>query len=133
MISAKKVNRVAIDLTPLLPGGDNGGAKPLAIELVKHLALAAPDCEFILLTQEKTHQELAPLDTPNVRRLCTTQPENATSLSHKRALSIRRLLLKIVPAALVDKLGKLYLERFDQAPAETSLLRQTGAELLFCP
>ena len=128
------MKRIAIDLTPLLPGGDNGGAKPLAILLVRHLALAAPDCEFVLLTQEKTHQELAALDAPNVRRLCTTQPENAPTVSRQKALAIRRLLLRIVPAALVERLGRLYLERFDRAPAaESSLLRQIGAELLFCP
>ena len=35
---AARVKRIAVDLTPLLPGGDNGGAKPLAIELVRRLA-----------------------------------------------------------------------------------------------
>jgi glycosyltransferase involved in cell wall biosynthesis len=128
------LTRVAIDLTPLLPGGDNGGAKPLAMVLVRQLALAAPACEFVLLTQEKTHQELAGLDAPNVRRLCTTQPSNAPTVSRQRALTIRRLLLKIVPGALVEKLGRLYVERLDRAPAaESSVLRQLGADLLFCP
>ncbi len=127
------MNRVAIDLTPLLPGGDNGGAKPLALMLIRQLALAAPHCEFILLTQEKTHQELASLDAPNVRRLCTTQPASAPTLSRRRALSLRSLLLKLLPATLVERLGRLYLQRFDRAPAESSLLRQLGAELLFCP
>ena len=54
------MKRIAIDLTPLLPGGDNGGAKPLAIELIRHLARVAPACEFILLTNEKSHEELQP-------------------------------------------------------------------------
>ena len=33
---------VAIDLTPLLPGGDNGGAKLVAVALVKQLARLMP-------------------------------------------------------------------------------------------
>ena len=48
---------------------------------------AAPGCEFVLLTQEKTHQELAVLDAANVRRLCTTQPASAPTLSRKSARS----------------------------------------------
>jgi glycosyltransferase involved in cell wall biosynthesis len=127
------VKRVAIDLTPLLPGGDNGGAKPLALLLVRHLAMAAPECEFILLTQDKTHEELSALDAPNVRRVCTTQPENAPAVSRKSALTVRRALLKFIPPSVVEKLGRIYLERFDRAPAESPLLRQLGAELLFCP
>ena len=130
----RKLKRIAVDLTPLLPGGDNGGAKPLAVMLIRQLALAAPDCEFVLLTQEKTHQELAALDAPNVRRLCTTQPENAPTVSRQKALAIRRLLLRIMPPALVERLGRLYIERFERAPAaETSLLRQIGAGLLSVP
>lgn len=128
------VKRIAVDLTPLLPGGDNGGAKPLAMMLIRELARRAPDCEWVLLTQEKTHQELAVLDAPNVRRLCTTQPENAPTVSRQKALAIRRLLLRIVPVALVERLGRLYLDRVERAPAaESSLLRQLGAGLLFCP
>ena len=75
------MKRIAIDLTPLLPGRENGGAKPLAMVLARHLAAAAPDCEFILLTRESTHGELAHLDAPNMRRLCTTQPDTAPTVS----------------------------------------------------
>ena len=127
------MKRVAIDLTPLLPGGDNGGAKPLAIELVRHLARVAPACEFLLLTNEKSHEELRLLDAPNVQRLCAAQPQNAASLSLRMSLRARRLLLRFLPDSALQQLARLYSALFPAAPPRTSLLRQVAADLLFCP
>ena len=127
------MKRIVIDLTPLLPGGDNGGAKPLAIELIRHLARVASTCEFILLTNEKSHDELKLLDAPNVQRLCTAQPENAASLSLRMSLRVRRLLLRFLPDSALQKLASLYSALFPVAPPRTSLLRQVEADLLFCP
>ena len=127
------MKRLAIDLTPLLPGGDNGGAKPLAIELVRRLSAARPACELVLLTNEKSDAELSVLDAPNVRRLCVTRPENAPTISHRRALEIRALLVRVLPEAAVRRIGEWYAGRADAPPPATPLLRQIGAEVLFCP
>jgi glycosyltransferase involved in cell wall biosynthesis len=127
------VKRIAVDLTPLLAGGDNGGIKPLALELVRGLALHAPDCEFILLTSAQSHDGLAHLDAPNVRRVCVSHPESAPTPSLRRAFTARRLLQRLLPASAVEKLGALYVRKFQRMPAESSLLRGLGAELLFCP
>src|SRR5690606_37039327 len=56
---------IAVDLTPVLPGGDNGGAKIFVLELLRTLAAMRPDHEFVLLTQAASHDELAHLDRPN--------------------------------------------------------------------
>lgn len=125
--------RVAVDLTPLLPGGDNGGAKPLAIELVRRLAAAQPGNELVLLTNEKSDAELAGLDASNVRRLCVTRPENAPTVSRRRALQVRSVLVRVLPEGVVRKLGEWYAGRSDGPPPATPLLRQIGADLLFCP
>ena len=129
----RELSRIAIDLTPLLPGGDNGGAKPLAVELIRHLGRSAPRCEFILLTSEKSHEELEFLETANVRRLCTARPESAGSLALGMGLRARRLLLKFLPEGALRQAGKLYSAVFDNQPRRTSLLRQIEADLLFCP
>ena len=60
--------RIAVDLTPLLPRGDNGGAKVFALALLRHLAALLADHELVLLTQAASHEELAALDAPNMRR-----------------------------------------------------------------
>jgi glycosyltransferase involved in cell wall biosynthesis len=125
------VKRIAVDLTPLLPGGDNGGAKPLAIELVRRLAAVAPGSEFVLLTSEKSDRELAVLDAPNVRRLCVSRPQNAPTLSRRRALQVRALLGRLLPKKLVQKIGQWYTHIPEGPPPSSPLLR--GADLLFCP
>jgi glycosyltransferase involved in cell wall biosynthesis len=65
----KPLNTIAVDLTPVLPGGENGGAKIFVLELLQRLAEIAPQTQFILLTQTASHEELEMLDRPNIRRL----------------------------------------------------------------
>ena len=59
---------VAVDLTPVLPGGDNGGAKVLALRLVATLARLRPGWRFVCLVADAAWDELALLDAPNVER-----------------------------------------------------------------
>ncbi len=44
-------NIVAVDLTPVLPGGENGGAKVFVLELLRGLAAQAPQTRLVLLTR----------------------------------------------------------------------------------
>ena len=127
------MKRVAVDLTPLLAGGDNGGIKPLALELVRGLAVHAPDCEFILLTSAQSHDGLAHLDAPNVRRVCVSHPEAAPTPSLRRAFTARRLLQRLLPAAVVEKLGALYVRKFQSMPAESSFTAWPGRWSRFGP
>jgi len=62
--------RIAIDLLPLIPGGANGGAKVMILELIKNMSKIAQDYSFVLLTSNRAHEELAILDTENVERFC---------------------------------------------------------------
>ncbi len=108
----KILRRVVVDLTPVLPGADNGGAKLLALELVRQFAQLAPTCEWILLTSEKGHADLASLDSRNVRRVC------------------------VGPKA-VRPLGRAWgRSRRGQRSGSSShrgLLRQLDADVIFCP
>jgi glycosyltransferase involved in cell wall biosynthesis/2-polyprenyl-3-methyl-5-hydroxy-6-metoxy-1,4-benzoquinol methylase len=70
----KLLDRIVIDLTPVVPGGENGGAKLLATTLTWQFSREiAPECDFILLTSSDTHDELAWLDAENVHRTCINQ------------------------------------------------------------
>jgi len=86
-----RLTRIAVDLTPLLSGGANGGVKLMALELIRQLSQIAADCEFILLTAERNHDELAPLDSLNVRRHCVERP-SATTDGGRTPKSLRRSL-----------------------------------------
>jgi glycosyltransferase involved in cell wall biosynthesis/SAM-dependent methyltransferase len=127
------LNRIVVDLTPVLPGGENGGAKPLAIELMRHLAAIARSCEFIVLTSEQSDQELSVLDAPNLRRVCVTKPGAAFSTADRAAIRSRRWLARFLPESVLAKLGGVYREATSLIPVRSGLLRQLRADLLFCP
>jgi len=58
-------------MTPLEPGGQNGGAGLVAKSLVRHLSSLDPHSRFTLLTASDSHAELAPLDADNVLQAST--------------------------------------------------------------
>lgn len=60
---------VAVDLTPVLPGGDNGGAKLMTVLLLQELRAMRPGWRFLCIVSDAAHDELAYLDAPNVERV----------------------------------------------------------------
>src|SRR5208337_376187 len=105
---------IGVDLVPLLPGGDNGGAKLLSLELVRDLSRIASNWQFVLLTSERSHDELAVLESPNVRRLCVSH--NGASNSSPRWIArmrnwvygvLRTILPRTVSTRLDDALTRV--------------------------
>lgn len=124
---------IAVDLTPLLPGGENGGAKVFAVELVRELAKAHPQARFLLLTQAVSHEELAPLDRDNVRRLMVVG-EDATSMRSQAFESAAGALRRFPQwtRRRVASLGYRLHARLKRNGAR-GLLRRESVDLLFCP
>src|SRR3984893_5873697 len=79
----RTLRTIVVDMTPVLPGGENGGAKVFVLELLRRLAERAPQTQFVLLTQAASHEELAALDRANVRRVMV--------LDHNNPLVLRSL------------------------------------------
>ena len=138
-----KLQNILVDLTPLLPGGENGGAKFLAIELVRQLSRhVAPHCQYYLLTSSDTHDELSNLDAGNVHRLCVnqrvTQTEQTGSKSKRNRFTQRIIhqiglaLENVLPSDYYRPLYALYNKRI-KYPAAQNLLKRINADLLFCP
>ncbi len=110
------LRRVVVDLTPVLPGADNGGAKLVAVELVRHLAQLVPSCEWVLLTSEKGHADLASLDSRNVRRVCVgADAGNGSGKPSRRSR------------------GLAWFGRRGGPSSRRSLARQLDADVVFCP
>lgn len=103
VMNKSAINCIEVDLTPLLPGAANGGAKILVLELIKQFGRLAPNCKIVLLTSERTHHELAALESGNiVRRRWTgqTQRFSRARLWHDRILrrlpsTFHRVLFKL--------------------------------------
>jgi 2-polyprenyl-3-methyl-5-hydroxy-6-metoxy-1,4-benzoquinol methylase len=124
----KKLRRVAVDLTPVLPGGENGGAKLMTIELIRSLGRLSPDCEFILLTSDQNNAGLAVLDAPNVRRIVASGEKS----KYIRNKSYLYPWLAILPVPLKQKLKYLY-SHIIRKTKRGSILRDLDVGLLFCP
>lgn len=62
--------RIVIDLTPILPGGENGGAKIMSLQLIKQLAILAPENTYTLLASKNNFDELSLMKTSNIGILC---------------------------------------------------------------
>jgi len=80
---------VAVDLTAILPGGENGGAKLVTLELISAMSQLDPARQFLLLTSATSHHEVAGLDAPNVRRRTVTmEPTAMSELLEQEPLSL---------------------------------------------
>jgi glycosyltransferase involved in cell wall biosynthesis len=130
----RQLRTIVVDLTPVLPGGENGGAKVFVLELLRRLAERAPQTQFVLLTQARAHEELAALDGSNVRRVMVL---GAGGLPGMRSLGLRifsRILLHL-PGRFRRAAGRLgyMLLTASKRRGSGSLLRNLDADLLFCP
>lgn len=130
----KQLGTIAVDLTPVLPGGENGGAKIFVLELLRRLAEIAPQTQFVLLTQAASHEELAVLDRANMRRVMVVGPAVANSL-RLRLASFAARLLPHLPGRLRRAVGGLgyKLNATLKRTGSGALLRDMGIDLLFCP
>lgn len=128
------LNTIAVDLTPVLPGGENGGAKIFVLELLRRLADKAPQTQFVLLTQAASHQELAALERPNMRRLMVIGPAETTPFRPRLPGFASRVLSRL-PGRLRSAVSRLgySLNAALKRSGSGALLRGMGADLLFCP
>lgn len=125
---------IAVDLTPVLPGGENGGAKVFVIELLRRLAANARETHFVLLTQGESHEELGAMDRANVSRHLVSVPAGAGAV-RGGLQSIARNTLPHLPMQLRDLASRLgyRIHVALKRSGGRSLLRRLEADLLFCP
>jgi glycosyltransferase involved in cell wall biosynthesis len=133
IITAHPCRRVAVDLTPVLPGGENGGAKVMTLELLRLLAQIAPAWEFVLLTLERNHQELSILDAPNMTRLRVDVPSPMLGPSRKLVIRLRQAAGALLPAAFVERLSAAFQGASKRISPGSGVLRSVAANLLFSP
>ncbi len=127
------LNHIVVDLTPVLPGGENGGAKLMTLELIENLSRMLPECRFTLLTSESSHEELAVLDAANIRRFCVKRATGNTALETVAAVAgpLYRRALGRMPASAAAKVEQV--RRAVTARPVPGMLRDFKADLLFCP
>jgi glycosyltransferase involved in cell wall biosynthesis len=138
--------QIAIDLTPLRPGGENGGAKTLTWELLKYFHELAPDYTFLLLTAEWNHDELAVFDGPGFSRLCVLSHQNQKEIQPAALRQWEELLQgirRLLPLSLINRLrppiqwlkARHRSINRPSSPLSTAGINLSGegVDLLFCP
>jgi glycosyltransferase involved in cell wall biosynthesis len=130
----KSLRTIAVDLTPVLPGGENGGAKIFVLELLRRLAEMAPQTQFVLLTQAASHEEIGALERKNMRRLMVVG-SIVTNPLRPHLMGLASRVLSHVPGRLRRVVRRLHfrLNTTLQRRDSRALLRNMGADLLFCP
>ncbi|EDX87662.1 glycosyl transferase, group 1 family protein [Synechococcus sp. PCC 7335] len=104
MIGASRRIRVAVDLTPLRGGGENGGAKTLVITLLQEFArYRTDDFEYLLIAEPWNYEELKNYQSDNI--VCQLKSEiygGGTQSSSKGALPSSTLRGKTKPGAALS-------------------------------
>jgi glycosyltransferase involved in cell wall biosynthesis len=129
--SGDELKRIAVDLTHLRAGGEQGGAKLVVLRLLDELANLAPQIELRLLTVDRSHAELSSLDRDNVRRVCVMrEPDPSRPMTRVRGL-VREQLARALPAESLLRLRRAYWAvRYRE---QRSLGGGNGPDLLFSP
>ena len=120
---------IAVDLTLVLPGGENGGAKVFLLELLRELPQMHPDTQFIVLTRESSHHELAFLDRRNMRRIMV-QAEPSRHPDHEKP-SLPPPSWTIRTVQRWKRSVKKRIKKQEQSSEER--LKHLGVDLLFSP
>lgn len=121
---------IVVDLTPMLAGGENGGAKVFVLELLDNLAKLTPDTHFILLTDSHAHDELKKMDRANMSRRMIHRPVGRTSfIARATGYALRKIPKIPSKLSLIGYRIQSHLRR----RAVKSLLTEINADLVFCP
>jgi glycosyltransferase involved in cell wall biosynthesis len=108
--------KIAIDVTPVLPGGETGGALQVLMELLRGFCATAENDEFILLTSYINDSLFREFEQYGMQRWCIRKEPAA-------------LVRKFAPiAALLNRMLGNTIFRPHQ-----SVLRRAGVAVLFCP
>jgi glycosyltransferase involved in cell wall biosynthesis len=146
-VNPSRTLRIAIDLTAVLPGGDNGGAKILTLSLLEALGRVAPGHRYLLLTARDSHDEFAHLDSLGMERRCVQESRGSAAVATgvappaaDRSGSLLRALRPFVPAA-ARRLGNRAWSRlrgegrvgYGEPDPRNHGLVEEGVDVLFCP
>ena len=116
---------ILVDMTPLEPGGRNGGAGLVATSLVKHLSALDPESRYTLLTADDSHAELASVDAANVQRQCVGTRSESPTLA-------RNVVDAVLPAEARVRVKRAY-RWLRTGGGFGHVAADLRPDLLFCP
>jgi len=116
---------IFVDLTPLLPGGANGGAKPFVLALLTQLAQRHPEALFVAICQPACLSELKPLARANFVFRCVDGADAPQRLLGSRRLARLRQRFWRRSSGAIPASAKLLF-----APFGAPLLHRSGLPMV---
>ena len=102
--------KIAVDLTPMRPGGENGGVKPAILEFLKGLkGYLGDSLRLLFLTADDTHHEATLLVGTNDSAFCVLQRTGKGNFAQTLQLATQSKRIA------------------------RNLLQKNGVDLLYCP
>ncbi|MBS0319973.1 MAG: glycosyltransferase family 4 protein [Proteobacteria bacterium] len=125
------VRALTVDLTPMLVGADNGGAKIFVLELLSALGAALPNCQFTLVGRASTRRELFARfgDRMNIVPLLDDSEAAGARTVARRAA---RAALSAMPAPIARRLRSARAHAARWRLRGSPMSRQEG-HLWYCP
>lgn len=124
--------RIIVDMTPLGPGGQNGGAGLVATSLVREFRSLARDAVFVLLTSSDSHAELEDLEAPNVQRRCVRLSRSKRPRTRPNLRSALRRGVDLLPPGLAAR-ARSAAWQLRLGSGDARFIQALNADLLFCP
>lgn len=125
---------ILVDLTPVLPGGHNGGAKITSLQLIKNMATCAPHYQFLLLATAQNFEELSQLASSNIKIIYS--PSAAPSSQKSDTVNIKTKLINLTKK-IVFRIarGRLryYLNQIRTYFYAKKITSEITADLIFYP
>ncbi len=128
----RRLAHVAIDLTHLARDGVQGGARPVALALVRAFAQSAPELDVTLLTNQATDAELAYLDGPRLRRLLARREPDPERLPARMRSTLRSRVVSALPVGATLPLRRLYWSAWT-GRRQRRLARAAHPDVVFSP
>ncbi len=131
-VSSRTVARIGVDLTPLLPHGENGGSKVLALALLRALFERSPGWDWVLFAYPAGAQDAGRLAGSNVTLRTIDLPlQVAGAAGPSRRLS--RGAKSVLPRRLQAGLRILLRDRARRRTVLFAESRRAGLDLVFSP
>ncbi len=130
--SVRAIGCVVVDLTPLLPGAENGGAKLMTLELLKRMAVQSPQTRFRLIVQTRSLVDVSGWGLANVEPVVIDLAAPAESWLIRLVSAMARPASERIRQGLVRRARRV-MAKVARRGKEAGIVSELGGDVLFCP
>ncbi|MBV8801643.1 MAG: glycosyltransferase family 4 protein [Gammaproteobacteria bacterium] len=133
---SKNSIKIAVDLTPILSGGINGGAKIMTLRLIQQLSIQAPNYHFILICTKENYTELSQLECKNIQIFNlskSTKEKLEITNDHTKQTSPKQYITLLNNFPKIKKIIQYAFSECKNYLFSKKIKRLIQPDILFCP